>query len=87
MRVIVVGAGLASTRMNRMLTLTGVPAVVRNAVLRAVPDALATRALVRQLRMTRPDDARAGRAGAEPRAGVRGLGCAAWPLRWSSATW
>ena len=29
----------ASTRMNRMLTLTGVPAVVRNAVLRAVPDA------------------------------------------------
>jgi 2-polyprenyl-6-methoxyphenol hydroxylase-like FAD-dependent oxidoreductase len=42
----------ASTRMNRLLTLTGPPARVRNLALRAVPPALATRALIRQLRMS-----------------------------------
>ena len=42
----------ASTRMNRLLTLTGPAARLRNLALRAVPGALATRAMIRQLRMS-----------------------------------
>ncbi len=42
-----------ASRVNRMATLKGSPAMVRNTVLRLVPSALATRALVRQMRPTR----------------------------------
>ena len=41
----------ASTRMNRLLTLSGPPGRLRNLVLRAVPAGIATQAMLRQLRM------------------------------------
>jgi len=41
----------ASTRTNRLLTLTGTPARLRNLAMRAVPGSLAARAMIRQFRV------------------------------------